>query len=104
MSKVNNRRNVRVSCGAPAKAEGPRGPMRGVCRNLSVAGMFFTGPTLPVGSSAELTIDLPSGRIAAVGEVRYHNSYPEGSGMGIRFSRLSQEHLEAIAAFVAAAG
>ncbi|MHB8876268.1 MAG: PilZ domain-containing protein, partial [Myxococcaceae bacterium] len=82
MSKINNRRNVRVDCGAIAKAEGPRGPLRGVCRNISIGGLFFRGPTLPVGSSAELSIELPSGKIAAVGEVRYHHEFEDGAGMG----------------------
>ncbi len=104
MGKINNRRNVRVDCQAVAKAEGPRGPIRGVCRNISIGGMFFRGPRLPVGSSAELTIDLPSGTIRAVGEVRYHHAYGDGEGMGIRFSRLSQEDLAAVTRFVEAAG
>lgn len=92
--KINNRRNVRVSCGAPARVEGPRGPIRGTCRDLSLGGLFFVGGPLPVGKSAELSIQLPQlGTIQAVVEVRYHHDYPEGPGMGIKFSRISQEHL-----------
>lgn len=93
--KINNRRNSRVICGAPARIEGPRGPIRGTCRNISLGGLFFVGGTLPVGKQAELVIDLPEhGRIEAIGEVRYHHDYPnEGPGMGIKFTRITQEHL-----------
>jgi len=99
--RINNRRNVRVFCGAPARAEGPRGPLRGTCRNLSVGGLFFVGPTLPVGHSVQLRIDLPqAGPVEVTGEVRYHHSYAEGVGMGIRFTRLGQEDLTRVSRFV----
>lgn len=93
--KINNRRNLRVYCGAPARVEGPRGPIRGTCRNISLGGLFFVGGTLPVGRQAEIAVDLPEfGRIEATGEVRYHHDYPgEGQGMGIKFTRITQEHL-----------
>jgi hypothetical protein len=63
-------------------------------------GMFFQGGLAPVGQSIELSVDLPAGRISATGEVRYHHVYPEGSGMGIRFTRLAQEDLAKISSYV----
>lgn len=99
-SKTNSRKMPRVACGVPARAEGPRGPMRGQCTSLSRAGMFFTGPTIPIGSSLELSVDLPGHAFHAVGEVRYHVSRPGSSGMGIRFTRLAQEDLQAIGDFI----
>ncbi len=98
--KINNRRNVRVFCGAPAKLEGPRGPVRGICRNLSGGGLFFVGGTVPVGRSVELEITLPEGKVTATGEVRYLHDYDEGPGMGIRFVRIGQEDLARVTAFV----
>lgn len=99
--KINNRRNVRVFCNAPARVEGPRGPIRGVCRNLSLGGLFFLGGVLPIGKSCEVTIDLPEGRVTAQGEVRYHFNYAdEGVGMGVKFARITQEHLALVTAWV----
>ena len=86
----------------PARAEGPRGPLRGQCTSLSRAGMFFTGPTMPVGTSLELRVDLPGKPFQAVGEVRYHVSRPGSAGMGIRFTRLAQEDLERIGQYIQA--
>lgn len=99
-SKTNSRRTLRVACGVPARAEGPRGPLRGQCTSLSRAGMFFTGPTVPIGTSLELSLELPGQGIHALGEVRYHVNRPGSAGMGIRFTRLAQADLEAIGQFI----
>lgn len=99
--KINQRRNVRVSCGAPARLEGARGPVRGICRDLSLGGMFFVGAPQPVGRQTELTFELPElGRVTATGEVRYHHEYPEGPGMGVKFTRIAQEHLALVSRWV----
>ena len=77
--------------------------MRGTCTSLSRAGMFFTGPTIPVGQSVQMSVDLPGRTLQATGEVRYHvNRSGSAGGMGIRFTRLAQEDLERIAQFVSA--
>jgi hypothetical protein len=101
-SKTNQRHHRRVECGAPAKADGPRGPMRGVCSTLSSAGMFFLGPAMPIGQSLHLSVDLPGGKFEADGEVRYHHTSESGKGMGIRFTRLAQEDLAKIQKFIEA--
>lgn len=103
-SKANVRRNVRVSCGAAARADGPRGPVRGACRDLSIGGFFFVGQSFPVGRSLEFAIELPVGRVACVGEVRYQHEYPDGAGVGVRFTRLAQEDLARVQEFVARSG
>ncbi len=95
-----------MSLDAPARAEGPRGPMRGSCRSLSQGGMFFSGTQLPVGQSVDVTVELPepAGKFHAMGEVRYHRCDDRGAGMGIRFTRLSQEDLARIHQFVSQNG
>jgi hypothetical protein len=99
--KIQNRRNARVACGAPAKLEGPRGPVKGTCRNLSLGGLFFVGGSLPIGQTVSIAIELPQrGRVEAVGEIRYHHQYPEGPGMGIRFIRLAEEHVQVLRRYV----
>lgn len=99
-AKSGARRTPRVPCAAPAKAEGPRGPIRGICVSLSQGGMFFSGTQLPVGNSVELSVQLPTGAFQAVGQVRYHHNSPEGPGMGIKFTRLAQDHLAKISQFI----
>ena len=90
-----------MECGVPARAEGPRGPVRGFCRSLSRGGMFFSGPLLPLGQSIDLSVELPHlGPVRAMGEVRYHHTYPDGTGMGIRFTRMAQEDLVRLERFV----
>jgi hypothetical protein len=98
---INNRKNLRVSCGLPSGAEGPRGPIKGVCRNLSQGGMFFVGPPLPVGKTLDFWLELPQGKVQASGEVRYAHEYPEGVGVGIRFTKLTLEGLSMLNAYIA---
>jgi hypothetical protein len=62
--------------------------------------MFFTGPTIPIGSSVEVAVDLPGRGFHALGEVRYHVNRPGSAGMGIRFTRLAQEDLEHIGQYI----
>lgn len=100
-SKTNSRHTPRVTCANPARLEGARGPVRGLCRSLSEGGLFFVGTQLPVGQQIALAVELPRlGRIEAVGEVRYHHASPQGMGMGLRFTRLGQESLARIQRFV----
>ena len=88
---IENRRTPRVPCRAPVSVEGPRGPMRGVCRDISLGGLFFLGPTLPVGRTCEVTIELsPGTRAVAQAECRFVS---DGTGMGLSFARISQEDL-----------
>ena len=99
--KIQNRRNVRVVCGAPATLDSPKGSVKGTCRNLSLGGLFFVGGALPIGLTVEITIDLrEGGRIQALGEIRYHHDYPEGRGMGIRFTQLADEHVQILRRYV----
>jgi hypothetical protein len=99
-ARSNQRRNLRVFCTAVGRAEGPRGPVKGTVRNLSQGGMFFLGAQLPLGKSCDFQIELPSGKIAVQGEVRYSYSYPEGTGVGVKFSRISQDDLKKVIDFV----
>lgn len=69
--------------------------------SLSQGGMFFSGnQQLPVGQSVELSVQLPTGAFEAVGQVRYHAVSAAGPGMGIKFTRLTQDHLAKISQFV----
>ena len=100
--KTNLRRNARVYCGMPARAQSPSGTIRGVVRNLSCGGMFFLTPAkFRVGQSLECQLDLPGKNATKVtGEVRYQYNYSDGQGVGVKFVRLGADDLEHIAEYV----
>ncbi len=100
LHRPENRQSPRFTCNLVAIVEAPRGPSRGRCRDISVGGCFFLGPTQPVGHSFEVKIDLPQGRINVMAEVRHHHAHPEGSGMGLKFTRINQDDLARINAFI----
>lgn len=98
--KSENRKNPRFACTVSAVLEGPRGVVRGTCRGISVGGLFFIGAALPIGRSFELKVELPAGRINVMAEVRYHHAYPEGAGMGLKFTRVTGDDLAKINSFI----
>ncbi len=106
MTRPNQRHTPRIVCEVPARAEGPRGPLRGLCRSISQSGLFFSAAaaTFPIGSSVEVSVELPVGVVSALGEVRYHHASREGGGVGLKFTRLSGVDLAAIQRFIEAHG
>ena len=99
----NYRRHPRVTCAAPVDVEGPKGSIRGYCRNLSQGGMFFVGAELPIGKTLQFWLELPNGKVTILGEVRYSHVYPEGEGFGVRFTRLTHISLGLLNGFIATA-
>ncbi|HXN41054.1 MAG TPA: PilZ domain-containing protein [Myxococcaceae bacterium] len=96
------RRTRRVPCNTPAQLDAPERSVIGVCNDISLGGMFFLGPVLPVGEQVGLTMDFNSiGRVRITGEVLAHRHHPNGTGMAIRFARLAQNDLLTITRFVA---
>jgi len=79
----------------------------GFAENLSAGGVFIATHKLkPVGSKIELTINLPDGaQLKTEGEVRWVRVFNEHSdtppGMGVKFSNLPAESLDAIQNFLA---
>lgn len=97
------RRTRRAWCNTPVQVDGSERSLIGVCHDLSLGGMFFLGPPLPVGEPVVVTLDLPSlSRVRISGEVLDHRHHRNGSGMAIRFVRLAQSDLANISRFVAA--
>ncbi len=73
-----------------------------MCSDISLGGMFFLGPVLPVGEKLSLTMELPAlGSVRVLGEVLAHRQHAGGSGMAIRFACLGQRELSIITQFVA---
>lgn len=86
-SSAEHRSHDRAPCRIPGGAEGPRGPVRGACTNLSPGGLFLEGVQLPVGAMITVFLDHPTlGQFRALAEVRHHGATPRG--MGVQFTRL----------------
>ncbi len=97
------RRTRRAWCNTPAQLDGNERSLIGICHDISLGGMFFLGPILPVGESVGVTIEFPSlGRVRVTGEVLEHRQHSNGAGMAVRFARLAPQDLAIIARFVAA--
>jgi len=79
----------------------------GFAENLSAGGVFIATHKLkPVGSSIELSINLPDGvQLRATGEVRWIRVFNEQSdtppGMGVRFNGLADAAVAMIQKFLA---
>ncbi len=96
------RRNVRIPCSVLARVDAWDKSLRGLCTDLSLGGMLFIGPPVPIGEKINITLDLSgSGIVNLDGEVLGHRTLLAGSAMAIRFPELSQSHLKAINRFVA---
>jgi hypothetical protein len=96
------RRTRRAACNSPVQLDATERSLIGVCNDISLGGMFFLGPVLPVGEQVSLTMEFPvHGRVRVYGEVLAHRHHPNGSGMAIRFARLAQSDLAIITRFVA---
>jgi hypothetical protein len=99
---IERRRTRRASVNAPAQLDAAERSLIGVCSDISLGGMFFLGPVLPVSEKVGVTMEFPAlGRVRISGEVLAHRHHPNGSGMAIRFSRLAQSDLAIITRFVA---
>lgn len=79
---------------------GARGTVRGTCENISLGGMFVSGPVLPMGATMEWTVELPPplGAVKVIGEVRYVRA---ASGIGVKFSRLTPDDIGKLQRFIA---
>lgn len=91
MSAEDRRQFPRFACRYPASADGPRGPMRGTCSDLSMGGLFLEGVVLNPSSLASVTIEFPSGRLTFQAQVRRVTTQPPGSGL--QFTRLESHQL-----------
>jgi hypothetical protein len=96
------RRTRRVLCNMPVQLDATERSVIGICNDISLGGMFFLGPALPVGEQVGLTMEFHSiGRVRIAGEVLAHRHHPNGAGMVVRFARLAQNDLSTLTRFVA---
>jgi hypothetical protein len=97
------RRHPRAPCSIPAAADGPRGPVRGTCTNLSLGGAFIEGVTLSVGAPTRVTFSLPGGvELVLDAQVRRQSATPRG--IGVEFMRLDPQKVALLEQLVARYG
>ncbi|MFL5321160.1 MAG: PilZ domain-containing protein [Myxococcaceae bacterium] len=93
------RRTNRYRCNVYFRGGGASTNLAGKVTDLSGTGLFLVTTTfLPVGKQLHLEFELESGKVEAVGEVRWiarGEDVPD-QGMGIRFLRLSAASARAI--------
>ena len=99
MSLDERRQFPRIACRFPASAEGPRGPVRGTCADLSMGGLFLEGAVLNSGSLTSVTIEFPSGALSFQAQVRRVSTQPRGSGLQV--TRLESQQLAVLEKYAA---
>lgn len=100
---VEKRQHPRSTCSLPAAADGPRGPVRGTCTNLSLSGAFLEGMQLSMGASTRVTLAVPGvGEVVLEAQVKRHSSSPRG--MGVEFMRLDPQKVALLQQLVARFG
>ena len=99
---LSKRYNHRVRCSARAVVEA----QAGVCRDLSLGGLFFLGPKFQTGRVVDVRLELqpapgqPAKEIEATAVARYNHTYPEGTGTGFKFIRLASSDLAFLKEYV----
>lgn len=87
-----DRKRDRVRCNVTVQGGGAAQNLAGRITDLSGIGLFLsTKRLLPVGKQVHLEFELTTGRVEAVGEIRWSSRSEEGPGpgLGIRFLRMS---------------
>ncbi len=93
------RRTPRLDCNLTSRGGGASTNLSGRITDLSGTGLFLaTRQFLPYGKQVHLEFDLPTGKVEAVGEVRWvaRGKGVAEQGLGIRFLRLSSISARAI--------
>lgn len=92
------RSDRRFQCQARFFGSGGTFLFRGSVTDISRTGLCLEGAVaMARGQSIHLSLELPSGPVDAVAEVRWVRQKPDGSSeAGLRFVRISQASLEAI--------
>jgi hypothetical protein len=88
----------RFPCKYVAWVEGPRGPMKGTCTDLSLGGAFIDGVVLTRDAVTSVTIEFPHAKATVQAQVRHVVTEPRG--VGLQFMRLEPESVAVLQRFV----
>lgn len=98
----NVRRTTRATCGAIARVRSDRDQSFGFCSDLSLGGMLFIGPELPLSRRVAISLHLPAaGLVLVEGEVIAHRKLRGCDASILRFPSLSAKNLRLISRFLA---
>lgn len=101
LASFHPRRHPRSSCVMTVLAQTAQGLIRGVCRNVSRGGAFITGVPWAPGEHLRLQLEVPGlGEVQAEGEVLYHHQHPDGAGVGVVFTRISDDDQSVLDRFI----
>lgn len=93
-----SRRNPRFVCAWAAVIDGPRGALRGTCTNISLGGAYVSGPSLPIGATCTMTIELGArGTLRLTAQVRHQSP----AGMGVQFTRFEPGQVDVLQQLIA---
>jgi hypothetical protein len=96
------RRTTRAPCGAIARIRSERDHSFGFCSDLSLGGMLFIGPELPLSRRVAISLHLPAaGLVLVEGEVIAHRKHRGADASILRFPSLSAKNLRLISRFLA---
>jgi hypothetical protein len=97
------RQQPRAPCAIAAAVDGPRGPMRGTCTDLSLGGAFIQGVMLSVGAPTRVTLTLsPGPTLMLEAQVTRQSLTPRG--VGVSFMRLDPQKVARLQQLVGGAG
>ncbi len=105
MNDREKRRYQRIALNLPGVIQFAKGPeVRTQVTEISEGGLKCIFPqSIPLGASAELRFNLPVAigkDCLVVGRVQHHHRINESYQLGIEFTRLSTDVVEAIRAFI----
>ena len=81
-----------------ATVDGPRGPMRGICVDLSLGGLFVEGVLGAQDALTVVKIEFPVGAMTFQAQVRRLTTAPKGTGL--QFMRLEPQQLAMLQRYV----
>src|SRR5260370_38771947 len=96
------RRTTRAPCGAIVRIRSERDHSFGFCSDLSLGGMLFIGPELPISRRVAISLHLPAaGLVLVEGEVIAHRKHRGPDASLLRFPSLSAKNLSLISRVLA---
>lgn len=88
----------RFPCKYTVWVEGPRGPMKGTCTDLSMGGAFIDGVLLTRDAVTTVNIEFPGAK--ATMQVQVRRVVTEPKGVGVQFMRLDPQSVAVLQRFV----
>jgi hypothetical protein len=95
-----DRRTTRAPCGATVRVQTGNGHTFGFCSDLSLGGMLFVGPALPL-ARVSILLHLPdAGFLFIEGEVISHREHDGTEASVVRFPHLNARGLRGISRYL----